>query len=208
MDPELPSRTMTLAFPHSWEADILPKRPLILPLCTYTYPREAEEVERGALEVMVQPAGKAVKFLATFALGFADPSVPSGVWSCPFPDELCAVAGGYAYVIDTNDPKQFTQIAFRPVLEVRPLPEHNLLLFAGHHALLAWGTTGQAWQTPRLSSEGLRITEIRGDELRGFGWDLITDRELPFTIDLRTGEHAGPHPDPAPPDPAHPGSAR
>jgi hypothetical protein len=31
--------------------------------------------------------------------------------------------------------------------------------------------------------------------LHGFGWDLLTDRELPFTIDLRTGENTGPHPD-------------
>lgn len=186
---------MNLAFPHSWEAEVLPKRPLIKPLRCYTYPREAEEVERGALEVMVQPAGKAVKFLATFALGFADPATPTGLWSCPAPDDLCAVAGGYAYIVNTLDPAQFQQIAFRPVLEVRPLAEHSLLLFSGHNALLAWGPAGQRWMTPRLSSEGLRITALRGDELHGFGWDLLTDRELPFTIDLRTGENTGPHPD-------------
>jgi hypothetical protein len=107
------------------------------------------------------------------------------------------VAGGYAYIVDTTDPARFTHIGFRPVLEVRPLPEHQLLLFASHHALLAWGVAGEAWQTPRLSSDGLRITEIRGDELLGFGWDLITDREIPFAIDLGTGRHSGPHPDSA-----------
>jgi hypothetical protein len=173
MDPELPPRTVTLAFPHSWKAEILPKRPL---------------------EVMVQPTGNAVKFLATFALGFADPATPTGLWSCPGTDDLCAVAGGYAYIVNTLNPQQFKQIAFRPVLEVRPLPEHALLLFAGHHALLAWGPVGQRWVTLRLSSEGLRITALRGDELHGVGWDLLTDRELPFTIDLRTGENIGPHP--------------
>jgi hypothetical protein len=185
---------VTLAFPHSWKAEILPKRPLIKPLRCYTYPREAEEVDRGALEVMVQPTGNAVKFLATFALGFADPATPTGLWSCPGTDDLCAVAGGYAYIVNTLNPQQFKQIAFRPVLEVRPLPEHALLLFAGHHALLAWGPVGQRWVTLRLSSEGLRITALRGDELHGVGWDLLTDRELPFTIDLRTGENIGPHP--------------
>jgi len=188
--------TADFAFPHSWEAEILPQRPLILPPRTFTYPREAEEVERAALEVMVRPAN-APPFLATFALGFADPSAPTGIWSCPNPHELCAVAGGYAYMVKAGDPAQFTQIAFRPVLEVRPLPEHELLLVAGHHALLAWGEAGQAWQTPRLSSEGMRITGIRGNELSGLGWDLITDREIPFIIDLRTGQRSGPHPDSA-----------
>jgi hypothetical protein len=187
MDSELRTRTVTLAFPHSWEAEILPKRPLIKPLRCYTYPREAEEVERGALEVMVKPAGKALKFLATFALGFADPAAVTGLWSCPGVDDLCAVAGGYAYVVNTLDPKEFTHIEFRPVFEVRPLVELNLLLVIGSQALLAWGPDGEAWQTPRLSSEGLRIAEVRGNELHGFGWDLVTNREIPFTVDLRTG---------------------
>jgi hypothetical protein len=191
MDSELRTRAVTVAFPHSWEAEILPKRPLIKPLRCYTYPRAAEEVERGALEVMVKPAGKALKFLATFALGFADPAAVSGLWSCPGMDDLCAVAGGYGYVVNTLDPKEFTHIEFRPVFEVRPLVEKSLLLLVGSQALLAWGPDGEAWRTPRLSSEGLRIVEVRGDELHGFGWDLVTDREVPFTVDLRTGLLAG-----------------
>jgi hypothetical protein len=175
-----------LSFPHAWQAEILPQRPLILPPRHFTYPREAEEVERGALEAMVRPAEDS-PFLATFALGFADAAAPSGLWSCPHPDELCAVAGGYAYVVDTRNPEQFTQIALRPVLEVRPLPAQKLLLFAGSYSLLAWGSGGLAWQTLRLSAEGLRITEIQEETLRGFGWDLMSDREVPFAVDLATG---------------------
>jgi hypothetical protein len=190
-----------LAFPHAWQAEILRVRPLILPPRHFTYPRDAEEIERGALEVLVRPEAvrpdivrpettrpeSAPPFLATFALGFADLVAPSGLWSCPAPDDLCAVAGGYAYIVNTLAPDRFAQIEFRPVFHVEPLPAHNLLLFAGSYAMLAWGPGGLAWKTARLSSEGLRITEVRGDTLHGFGWDLITDRELPFTIDLRTG---------------------
>lgn len=176
-----------LAFRHSWQAEILRERPLILPRRQFTYPREAEEIERGALEVMVRPGGNE-PFLATFALGFADPAAPSGLWTCPGKDELCAVAGGYGYIVDTHRPERFTHLAFRPVLQIRTLQQHQLLLFAGHYALAAWGLSGQAWESPRLSSEGLRIVEIHGNELHGFGWDLLSDREVPFAIDLRTGE--------------------
>lgn len=175
-----------LAFPRSWRAEVLRRRPLILPSRNLTYPRQAEEVERGALEVLVRPASD-TPFLATFALGFADPALPTGIWSCPNPDELCAVAGGYAYIVNTRDPQQFTQLPFRPVLEVRALPEHKLLLFVGSIALLAWGRGGLAWQSPRLSSEGLEVTETRGNILHGVGWDLVTDREVPFALDLRNG---------------------
>ena len=178
-----------LSFSHSWQAQILRERPLILPSRHYIYPRQAEEIERGALEAMVRPAEDG-PFLATFALGFTDAAAPTGIWSCPAENDLCAVAGGYAYVIDTRHPERFTHISFRPVLALRPLPEHRLLLFAGHNALLAWGPDGQAWESPRLSSEGLRLDAITGDQLRGYGWDLLTDREVPFALDLRTGERA------------------
>lgn len=175
------------AFPHDWQAEVLDRRPPILPQRHFTYPRDAEEIERGALEVMVRPAAGA-PFLGTFALGFADTHAPSGIWSCPNSDELCAVAGGYAYVVDTQEPERFVHVEFRPVLEVRHAPEEKLLLFCGSYAVLGWGAQGLVWKTPRLSSEGLRITDIRDGVLRGFGWDLMTDRELPFAVDLATGQ--------------------
>jgi hypothetical protein len=181
-----------LAFPHAWNAEILPARPLILPSRHFVYPRDAEEVERGALEVLIRPdfvrPDSDAPFLATFTLGFADPIAPSGVWSCPGADDLCAVAGGYAYIVNTRAPERFSHLEFQPVLHIEPLVEHHLLLFAGSYALLAWGRGGLAWKTARLSAEGLRIAEIRGGELHGFGWDLLADREVPFTVDLRTGK--------------------
>ena len=176
-----------LSFPSNWSAEILPQRPLIVPARQYVYPKQTEDIERGALEVMVRPA-HAEPFLATFALGFADPSAPSGLWSCPDPDWLCAVAGGYVFLVNTRKPEQVEQIEYRPVLWMRALPTHDLLIFAGHHSILAWGTHGKSWQTERLSSEGIEITRIAGDRLEGKGWDLITDRDVPFAIDLRTGE--------------------
>lgn len=181
-------------FAHHWTAEILSARPLILPRRQFVYPKHAEEVERGALEVLVRPADSpspesAEPFLGTFALGFSDPAAPSGVWACPDPNWMCAVSGGYAYMVNTARPEEFAQVEFRPVLEVRALPEQKLLLFAGHHALLAWGTAGKAWQTARLSWEGVQIDRIEGRWLHGIGWDLRTDQDLPFRVDLETGEH-------------------
>jgi hypothetical protein len=180
---------LNLSFPHTWTAELLDRRPLILPARQFVYPRQAEEVERGALEILVRPAA-GTEFLATCALGFADPAVPTGVWSCPDPGWLCAVAGGYAYLIDTASPERWQQVEYRPVLEVRALVEHQLLLFLGHHSMLAWGRAGKVWQTARLSSEGVTINAIDGWILRGGGWDLRSDTEFDFVVDLRTGEHS------------------
>jgi len=226
-----------LTFPHAWQAEALAARPLILPRRRFVYPRDAEEVERGALEVLVRPGQENFQpsqedtqrnesgapglasetgestvgrrnthsgepFLATCALGFRDPSAPTGIWSTPKPEELCAVAGGYAYLIDTNAPERFTMIRYRPVLRVLPIAAHGLLLFVGHHSILARGRDGEAWESEKLSDEGVEIaglddtgihdggpdgSAVAGAMLRGAGWAIQTDKETPFALDLKTG---------------------
>jgi hypothetical protein len=183
----LPVPIVDLSFPRSWQADILAARPLILPPRHFVYPADAEEVERGALEVLVRSGESAQSFLATCALGFRDAAVPTGLWSCPNPDEICAVSGGYAYLISTADPARFTMISFRPVLEVHAVTAENLLLFIGHYTILAWGVNGTAWQTEKLSDEGITITSIDGAQLHGLGWNMISDKETLFAVDLKTG---------------------
>jgi len=178
----------------NWTAEILAKPPLIAPARQFTYPQqiagEEDALARGALQLMVRPAtGEA--FLATCALGFTDPSMPTGVFPCPRPEEICAIAGGYAYIVDTIRPERCTHIAMKPVVEVRSLPEQNLLLFSGFHTIIAWGERGHAWQTAKLSWEGLRITGIEGNTLHGFGWNLMTDKEVAFSVDLLTSQHQG-----------------
>lgn len=189
------SPTIDLTFPHQWQAQILAARPLILPPRSFVYPLHVEEVERGALEILVRPgpvsaavrSSSAQEFLATCALGFVDPAVPSGIWSSPNPKEICAVAGGYTYLIDTTAPQRFTMLVYRPVLEVRVVLEKGLLLFVGHRSILAWGGDGQAWESVRLSDEGVTISNIETGVLHGTGWQMRSDKEIPFALDLSSG---------------------
>lgn len=203
--------SFTGTFPHSWTAEILPRRPMILPARHYIYPAAVDEVEKGALEVLVQPPAQPASepeaapqnsqpFLATCALGFRDPIAPTGLWSMPHPDWLCAVSGGYAYLIDTAHPERFVHLRYRPVLHLESYlppgqePAKGLLLFVGHHTILAWGRDGEAWESDRLSWEGVTIDRIEdrieGSHLHGRGWDLLTDRETPFILDLTTGQRS------------------
>jgi hypothetical protein len=176
------------SFPYRWQAEVLAARPLILPPRHFVYPRAAEAVERGALEVMILPdAAGGQAFLATCALGFRDPAVPTGLWSTPEPEKVCAVAGGYAYFIDTTAPEHFTMIPYRPVLEIRPVVAEGLLLFVGHHSILAWGRDGQAWESAKLSDEGVTIAGIDVGVLRGLGWNITFDKETSFSLNLRSG---------------------
>ena len=182
------------SFPQEWQAEVLGGPPLIAPARQFTYPRqvagEEDALARGALLVMVHPA-RGGAFLATCALGFSNAAMPSGIWACPNPREMCAVAGGYCYVVDTGAPERATHVALKPVAKVVVLAEQGLLVFVGFHAMVAWGVDGMAWQTGRLSWEGIRVSGVEEGALLGFGWDMRTDREVGFSVDLKTGAHTG-----------------
>lgn len=186
-------------FARTWSAEVLAAAPLIAPVRQYVWPQnipgEEDALARGALRLMVRPApGGAASggtYLLTCALGFKDPSMPTGVFACPRADDLCAVAGGYAYLARADNPELCTLLAMKPVVAVLPAVAARLLLFVGFQTMLAWGMDGLAWETGRLSWEGVRVTEVTAGEVRGLGWDLMSDKEVEFEVDLRTGVHTG-----------------
>jgi hypothetical protein len=186
------------AFPKTWTARILTAPPLIAPARQFVYPLripgEEDAMERGALLLDVKPSNGA-NFLATCALGFRDPSLPTGVFACPRPDDLLAVAGGYAYLIDTLAPERCLHLPSRPVVQILSAPAFgghaSLILLAGFHHIIAVDANGLRWQSARLSWEGVTMTEVRDGHLHGTGWNMRTDREVPFSIDLAAGVHEG-----------------
>jgi hypothetical protein len=181
-------------FAKNWTAEVLKTPPLIAPARQYVWPRriagEEDALARGAMYVEVRPSGGG-SYLVMAALGFKDPSMPSGLFACPDADEVCVLAGGYAYLAKAAQPEEVTLLGMKPVVEVIPATSAGLLLLVGFHTVLAWGVGGVAWETKRLSWEGVRITGVEDEVLRGLGWDMMRDVEVEFAVDLRTGEHAG-----------------
>jgi hypothetical protein len=145
---------------------------------------------RGAMLVEVKPATGGV-FLATCALGFREASLPSGVFACPRADDLLAVAGGYAYLVDTLRPERCVHVGLKPVTTIVAADDDALLLLAGFHNVVAIGAEGVRWESGRLSWEGVTVGEVKAGRLHGTGWDMRSDREVAFEIDLRTGAHTG-----------------
>lgn len=197
-----PQQINDRSFPANWSAEILIAPPLIAPVRQFVLPHpvpgEEDALARGAMQLLIRPPAKPPAggtFLATCALGFRDPVLPSGVWSCPHPDDLLAVAGGYGYLVRTSAPEAAQHLHPRPITAVLPAPlpapEAGLLLLAGFHHVTALGRTGVLWQTARLSWEGITLQSVQDGQLHGLGWHMLTDREVPFTVDLQTGQHTG-----------------
>lgn len=178
-------------FQREYEVKVLEAPPPVHPLeKLYHYPLELDEGDRSGVYARVAPkAGPA--WFGFFASGFDSPHVMNAVCSCPDPESLCMIAGGYAYVVKATDPMQWFRVDQRPVVELRTNTDQQLILFQGFTSITALGPSGIAWTTERLSWEGLRITEIRGHVLHGFAWDALTNKEVAFEVDLRTGRHAG-----------------
>ena len=180
-------------FVKNWAATVLLGAPLIAPARQFVFPLavagEEDALARGALWLEIKPAHGG-SFLAQCALGFAGSGVATGLWPAPNPDDLLAVAGGYAYRIRTLDPAATQLLPMRPVVGVFPAPAAKALVLIGfHHALVL--TADGMWESPKLTWEG--VTEVRVEEtcLVGKGWHMPSDREIPFRLDLLTRELSG-----------------
>lgn len=156
----------------------------------YHFPVELEEGDRSGVYVRVAPQ-QGPPWTGFFAQGFDSNQVLSAVCSCPDADSLCVIAGGYAYVVKAGNPAQWLHIEQKPVVEMLALTRQQLILFTGFTSITALGREGVAWTTEKLSWEGVRILGTDGDTLRGAGWDALSDKEVPFEVDLQTGRHTG-----------------
>jgi hypothetical protein len=187
-------------FPRSYDAKVLESYSLVSPVeKLHHFPAMLEEGDRSGIYVRVVPRGTQQKaaslqpksWIGFFALGFESEHAARGLYSCPNPDFLCVVVGGYAYLVNTVDPDHWMQLEQRPVMDVRPVLELKLLIFVGATTISAVGESGLQWTTGRLSWEGISISEIRQQVLLGTGWDALRDKEIPFEVDLTTGRHTG-----------------
>jgi len=178
---------MQEAFSRTYEARFVREQPgLPEELCHY--PTDIKAGGEGRI-VRIMPHG-AEPWLAVFAFGATGGS--DRLFTCPHPDWLCVVARNAAYLVDAHDPERWARVnAGAPIVHVVPSTDANLLLFADHTHIEAWGPNGFAWRSAPLSYDGLRHLRLDGMLFRGEGW--YPDAWEAFTLDLRNGRHEGGH---------------
>jgi hypothetical protein len=149
---------------------------------------EIENVAHVAVRVV---ANGNSPWTGVFACGFDSNKVTSGLYSHPDPDRLCVVAAGYGYIMIVRDPELYERVIAQPVVSVHPAREAGLLLFVDFTNISAYGPEGIVWRTDRLTWDGIRVTEVTPASVHGYGWDMPKDKEVEFTVDLKTGQHVG-----------------
>jgi hypothetical protein len=119
------------------------------------------------------------------------PGGVTGLWATPSPTTLCVVASGQGYWVPVLVPQGFSEVRCNPVKKVFAVPGRSIIVFASYTELAGYGPTGLLWVTQRLSWDGLTITDVTEHHIRGLAWDSPADSEVPFVVDVDTGEHQG-----------------
>jgi hypothetical protein len=186
-----------LTFPHSYEVEELGELPgtgrFNVPLIYFPPPKGRLEHNGQWLRVKTH-RGKT--WVGVFAFGYTAPPAFSRVISSPDPNRVCVISKGSAYIVHAEEPEVWEAVPVVPVLEVRPILEHNLLVFSDFTRLVAYGSSGLAWRSPQVCWDGLKIANVTIDTIEGTGYDptnLVT-HELRFAVDLKTGRSLLPSP--------------
>ena len=87
-----------------------------------------------------------------------------------------------------NNPPESEQVVLDPVMHIYPAPDAGLLVLAGFTHLAAYGSNGVAWQTRRVSWDGIESVRLNEDgQLVGLAWDAPKGKFVEFEVELLTG---------------------
>ena len=131
------------------------------------------------------------RWLATFAFGQVTPKGVTGVFTTPDPQRVCVVAKGAGYLVSASFPTRWEPVNATPIIDVRPISAHGIIVFASFTDLVAYGQSGIKWKTRRLTWDGLRITDITAKSIKGEFWDIRSEAMATFVVDLTTGTDQG-----------------
>ena len=188
-DPK-PMLEIDLRFVHTYEVEELRDLPgtgkFAFPLLYFPPPKTRPEHDGLWLKVSPDYGGP---WIGVFAFGYQSPPAISRVVSSPDPNRVCVISKGGAYIVTANHPEVWETIPVMPVLDVRLIPENELLVFSDFTSLAAYGRRGPVWKSPRVCWDELKIVNVTSSTVEGTGYDptnKITP-ETRFIVDLQTG---------------------
>lgn len=184
-----------LAFPHSYAVEEVPKFPGTgrLDGPVFYIPQPNTRPEHDGLWLRIR-AGSGKTWIGVFGFGYDSPPAFSRVVSSADPHRACVISRGAAYMVKAEEPEAWEQVPIVPVLDLRLVPQYQLLILADFTTLVAYGTNGFAWRSPRVCWDELTILNVTRDTVEGVGYDPTNLGESRFAVDIRTGRSLFPSP--------------
>jgi hypothetical protein len=185
------------SYEHSYQVEELGDFPgsggLGMPL--FYVPQPKNRPEHNGLWLKLTPtSGDA--WVGVFAFRYPSPPAFSRVVSLPDPESACVIANGGGYLVRVSDPQRWEEIPLIPILDVRVIRQHGLLLLSDYCRIAAYGSKGFVWRSPRLCWDELKIISVGDDKIEGTGYDPTNSitNESQFVVDITTGRSLLPGP--------------
>jgi len=153
-------------------------------------PNEGSGVGRDGVMVKFLPLN-VTPWTGIFAFGDMHPSGECKVYPGPGRNRLTIVARGEAYIASPNDSSSFEHVKSCPVIRTVPAQNSGLMLFHDYTEIVAYNESGLAWETKRISWDGIEIDEVSDNEILGKSWDAPNEKFVEFRVDLVNGHHQG-----------------
>lgn len=174
-------------FPHEYECKQLEELPSNQEL--HYYPSGSTSGRDGLLVLVTPKSCKS--WLGMFSFGHTSPKGKTGLYSWPTPDRLCVVSLGIGYLVSVKEPTEYEMIEVEPILEVLPIEEREIVVFANYTELFAYGKAGLAWKSMRIAWDGLKITKVHSEFVEGEFWNPQTEAITSFRVRLADGKTEG-----------------
>jgi hypothetical protein len=184
--------TVELAFPADYHVRVLEELPA--GSAAIEFARDGRVGDGGVLIEVITPMGE----VWSGVVANAPESVAaahSGIYATPAPGQVCVVARGEAYFIDTADPARWWVLEDAPVVAVRSAPSDGVLVLATPWKVVGVGADGVRWGTSRIAIDGIELGEVAEGRLTGTA-DPHDYESREFVIELSSGYHRGGFPFP------------
>lgn len=185
------ARFANLGFRPAYDVEIDPEFPAAgtWEVPEFRFDRSSRQVNfppRDRLVTRVRPVD-ADAWIGSFPADARSPTM--GLYACPSPNDLLAVTGVHAFLIDVRHPGHAESLPVGPIRFVHRPPAAQLLVIGSWIKLAAIDTSGLRWVTGRLFLDDLELVETSQDVIlvRGAIHAVPGDQHV-LTIDVTSGD--------------------
>jgi len=112
------------------------------------------------------------------------------VCATPSPSRVMVIARGEGYIVKVDNPDNWEYVAVAPVLDVRRVPDRDILICTDYQDLVAYGKSGLVWALEYLGLDDVEILKVLRNEIQGSARHEALGT-VPFSVDPSTGHVNG-----------------
>lgn len=153
---------------------------------TYYYPGASTLGGKDGILVKIYSKERG-PWVGVFAFGDISGNCFSGIVTTPDSNKICIISNGAGYFVSTLNPMDWRQIDAFPIIDVKSIFPKNVIVFADYIKLTAYDKTMMKWMTQRLAWQEFHIIETTDDYITGEYYDIRSEEDRTFKVDLSSG---------------------